>query len=112
MPAFGSFLRFLRRVPLEAVVWAGALAALAWTDPAGEGLLNLCGFRLLGLPQLLGLEGCPGCGLGHAVAYLLDGQLMPALRTHPLAPFALAMLVGRIAVLVREALRTPVAATA
>jgi hypothetical protein len=40
------------------------------------------------------------------VAFLLDGRLAPALDAHPLAPFAVAVLTGRVATLVREALRT------
>lgn len=87
-------------------MWTAGLAALALTDPTAQGLLNLCGWQRLGVLGLLGVERCPGCGLGHAVAFLLDGQLAPALRAHPLGPFALAVLAGRIAALVREALRT------
>jgi hypothetical protein len=88
-------------------VWAAGLVALAATDPSGEGLLDLCGWQLLGVPELLGLERGPGCGLGHSVAYLLDGRLAPALRAHPLGPFALAVLTAHIATLTRDALRAP-----
>lgn len=89
----------LRRVPLEAVVWTGALAVLAGTDPSAPPLLDLCGFRILGLPF------CPGCGLGHAVAHTLDGNLAAAFAAHPLGPFAACTLAGRSLHLVRESWR-------
>lgn len=94
----------LRRPPAEALVWAGALVALALTDPAGEGLLRLCLFDHLGLP-------CPGCGLGHSIAYLLEGAWQPALQAHPLGPLALAVLAGRIVHLLRPAPPSPLVST-
>ncbi|PSQ81115.1 MAG: hypothetical protein BRD46_02905 [Bacteroidetes bacterium QS_8_68_15] len=97
--------RFLRRLPPEAGVWTAGLLALAAADPAGPGLIDLCGFERLGLLRLLGLPFCPGCGLGHSVAFLLDGQLAAALRAHPIGPFALTVLTARIATLARDALR-------
>jgi hypothetical protein len=87
-------------------VWTAGLLALAFADPEALGLLSICGWKWLGVPGLIGLEHGPGCGLGHAVAFLLDGRLAPALDAHPLAPFAVAVLTGRVATLVREALRT------
>ncbi|PSQ82865.1 MAG: hypothetical protein BRD44_06475 [Bacteroidetes bacterium QS_7_67_15] len=98
--------RVLRRLPPEAGAWTAGLLALAATDPAGPGLLRFCGFERLGLLDLLGRAFCPGCGLGHSVAFLLDGQLAAALGAHPLGPLALAVLLARIATLIRSALRT------
>lgn len=106
IPAPRRVLRAARRVPFEAWAWAAGLVALAATDPAGPGLLTFCGFEHLGLLGLAGLERCPGCGLGHSVAFLLEGQFGPALRAHPLGPFALAVLGGRVVTLVRSAFRT------
>ena len=105
VPSFHTIRHFTRSLPLEAWVWTAGLLALAVTDPTGQGLLDFCGWRRLGLLDLVGLERGPGCGLGHSVAFLLDGRLGPALQTHPLGPFALAVLVGRIAALVRHAFR-------
>lgn len=92
-------LEILRRLPAEAFVWAGALAALAVADPRAEGLLSLC------VPKALGLPFCPGCGLGHSVAFLLRGEVGAALAAHPLGPFAVAVLGGRVVALLRDALR-------
>lgn len=109
VPFFRSATRAARRLPLEAWVWTAGLLALAATDPAEPGLLDVCGFELLGVLGALGLERGPGCGLGHSVAFLLEGQLAPALQAHPLGPLALAVLAGRVATLAREALRPPAA---
>ena len=89
----------LRRVPGEAYVWAAALVALACTDPATGGLFDLC------LLKRLGAAWCPGCGLGHAVAHLFRGEVAASLQAHPLAPFAVTVLLGRVAGLVRGAYR-------
>jgi len=89
------------RALLEAAMWAAGLIALACTDPAQEGLLDLCVFRWIGL------ERCPGCGLGHAVAFLFRGELAASFQAHPLGGFAVAVLGTRIVTLVREARPTP-----
>ena len=88
-------------------MWAAGLLALAFADPDGPGLLSVCGWRWSGVLDLLGWARCPGCGLGHAVAFLLDGRLTDALHAQPLAPFAVAVLLGRIAALLREAFAAP-----
>lgn len=87
----------LSRVPLEAVIWTAALVALAVTDPATEGLVSLCPF------DALGFTFCPGCGLGHAIAYALQGDLAASVEAHPLGLVAVGILAGRIVTLAREA---------
>jgi hypothetical protein len=52
-------------------------------------MLDLCIFKWVGLT-------CPGCGLGHGIAHLLDMEFLAAIDAHPLAPFALATISGRI----------------
>jgi len=93
---------WLRRFPVEALFWAAALAALAAADPRGEGLVSLCVLKAVGWPF------CPGCGLGHSVAYLFRGEPGLALAAHPLGPFAVVVLAGRVVTLAREAWRQKV----
>ncbi len=81
----------------EAAVWMGGLIALACTDPTQEGLFDLCVF------QWMGLERCPGCGLGHAVAFLFRGEVVASFQAHPFGGLALAVLGGRIFTLARDA---------
>lgn len=90
-----AFVQRLRRVPMEALVWTAGLTALGLTDPAAPGLLELC------LAKAAGLPGCPGCGLGHAVAHLLDGQWAASWEAHPLGLPALGLLTARIVRLAR-----------
>ena len=86
-----------RRIPMEALIWTAGLVVLACTDPTAPPLLDLCVFKALGVTF------CPGCGLGHGIAYLFRGAFAASFQAHPLAPFAAVTLVGRIVTLLREA---------
>ena len=72
----------------ELAFWMVALVVLALTDPAAPPVLDLCGFKWLGMT-------CPGCGLGHGIAHLLNMEFQAAIDAHPLAPFALVAISGR-----------------
>lgn len=98
----------LRPLPLEATAWTVALVVLAVTDPLAPPLLDLCPFKAVGLFEALGLGGCPGCGLGHSIAFLLHGDLARSLEAHVLGGPALALLAGRIVHLGRTVFRAPV----
>ncbi len=100
-PFFRTLGRQLRRVPVEAVVWTVGLVALACTNPEAEGLIEAC------LSKVLWGISCPGCGLGHAVAYLFRGEVVLSFQTHPLGPLAVVILVGRVVGLVRAAFTHP-----
>ena len=93
--------RQARRVPIEAVVWTAGLVALACANPEAEGLVETC------LSKVFWETPCPGCGLGHAVAYLFRGELALSFQTHPLGPLAAVMLTGRVVRLVWETFRRP-----
>lgn len=81
-----------RNFPLELLCWTGALISLAIIDPCGSHY-DLCIFHLLGW------QHCPGCGLGHSIAFLLRGDLLSSWRSHPLGAFALIVILNRISVL-------------
>lgn len=100
-PFFRTLSRDLRRVPVEAVVWTAGLVALACTNPEAEGLIEAC------LSKVLWGISCPGCGLGHAVAYLFRGEIALSFQTHPLGPLAVVILIGRVVGLVRAAFIRP-----
>jgi hypothetical protein len=66
---------------------------MATMDPGGAHLLSLCPL------DALGFSFCPGCGLGHAVAYLARGDVMASVQAHPLGIPAVLILgthVGRL----------------
>ena len=85
-------------VPLELTFWIGGLAVLFFLDPIGSPPFDLC------LHKFIGLDFCPGCGLGRSVSFLLHGDPVQSLSTHLLGPFALIVIVYRIIVLTKNSL--------
>lgn len=86
---------WLRSPFLEAGIWMAGLFLMALPDPSLSSTIDLC------LLKAIGLSGCPGCGLGHAMGYLFRGQWGLAVESHWFSPFVLAVLMVRIAGLVR-----------
>jgi len=74
----------------ELIIWPGALLFLAFTHPANDEHFTFCVFRLLGF------EACPGCGLGHAISYLLHGEFAASWEAHPLGFAAVLILSYRV----------------
>ncbi len=93
------------RVPLEAFVWLGGLLLVALPDPTVVRTWTLCLFEAIGLVEGLGIHACPGCGLGHAVAYLFRGLLAASFAAHPLGIPVVLMLIGRSTKVIYESLR-------
>lgn len=91
IPGNQQLLRFLNRniYLTEAVLWIAGITALALMRPEGEHLFSLCPLRWTGF------DFCPGCGLGHAVSYLLHGQWQASWQAHPLGLPALVLLLRR-----------------
>ena len=81
---------------LEAGIWLTGLVALAFLDPGQPHLFSLCPF------SWVSENFCPGCGLGHAVAYLFRGNLEASWEEHPLGLPALLLLIWRMVVLVKN----------
>ncbi len=78
------------RVTAEWIFWSATVLLLAATDPTDPPLVELC------IWKFVGYDPCPGCGLGHALAYLLKGNLLSAIDAHPLSPFAAGVILLRI----------------
>ncbi|MCK9452977.1 MAG: DUF2752 domain-containing protein [Bacteroidales bacterium] len=70
---------------LEGFIWLSALLLLALMSPALD-TPSLCVFRWLGI------ESCPGCGLGHSVSAVFHGQIKASFNYHPLGIFAIFIL--------------------
>jgi hypothetical protein len=80
----------------EATCWVLGMLALVLMDPAGAHLFSLC-------PLSWVLEaGCPGCGLGHSIAFLFRGDWQASWEAHPLGVPALLILGWRIIILLRQ----------
>ncbi|MFH1197913.1 MAG: DUF2752 domain-containing protein [bacterium] len=86
----------LRRINLEAIIWIAALIYLIVINPFGSGHLDLCFFHLVGI------ENCPGCGLGKSVSFLFHGDLVNSLEMHPLGIIAAVLILHRIVSLFNE----------
>lgn len=74
---------------LELLFWIGALIALGLSDPSQTHFV-LCPFRLAGITW------CPGCGIGHAIAYLLQGNYKASFHAHWLGFPATGIIIFRI----------------
>jgi hypothetical protein len=79
----------------ELTFWITALIALAVTNPAEESHYMLCPLKLSGFTW------CPGCGLGHAISFLLHGDVIRSYHAHWLGVPALLIILHRGYVLVR-----------
>jgi hypothetical protein len=67
-----------------------AIVALGLFNPASDSHFSLCPLKLLGFGW------CPGCGIGHAIAYLLHGDINNSLKAHWLGIPALLIILYRI----------------
>jgi hypothetical protein len=74
----------------ELIFWLTAVTSLAFFDPAGQSHFTLCVFKLMGITW------CPGCGIGHAISWLLHGNLQASWHAHWLGVPALAVIFHRI----------------
>ncbi|MFD2324413.1 DUF2752 domain-containing protein [Mucilaginibacter galii] len=75
---------------IELIFWLTALLSLAIFNPASQIHFSLCVFKLLGVTW------CPGCGIGHAISWLLHGNLHASFKAHWLGLPALAIIFYRI----------------
>lgn len=81
-------LKFIRS-NFELMFWVAALFALGFSNPA-QAHFVLCPLRLMGFTW------CPGCGIGHAIGYLLRGDIAASWHAHWLGIPALGVLLYRI----------------
>jgi hypothetical protein len=74
----------------ELAFWVAALISLAFSNPAGTVHFSLCPFKAMGITW------CPGCGLGHSIAWLFHGNLANASHAHWFGIPALIIILYRI----------------
>lgn len=91
---------YIQHLNIEVFIWPVALVLLYFMDPDTPGNQSFCLLKHLGIPW------CPGCGIGHSINYLLHGQWMAALKSHPLGPFAVIILLYRTIQLGRSQIQT------
>jgi len=81
---------------LEAFVWLAAILYFVWAPVHPESHFTICPLKLAGFSY------CPGCGLGRSMILLLNGHIKESFTMHPLAFFALGVLIFRIAIVFRN----------
>ena len=92
MVHFRKIIMNIRSIRLEMIIWIVGLVFLATLDPGAQHL-SICPLKNIGL------EFCPGCGLGHSIMYLFHGEWSLSVQEHPLGIFALFILSYRIFIL-------------
>jgi hypothetical protein len=93
---FNKLKNYSRLIGFEAFVWICGLAYLAFfADP------SQCHFTLCPLANL-GIDFCPGCGLGHSITQIFRGDFTGSFHTHPLGFFALIVITYRIISLIKS----------
>ena len=83
---------FLKKIPLELVIWIAVLLYLLIINPAAEHT-SFCFYKFIGI------SWCPGCGIGHAVSYALHGNFPASFQSHKFGIVALLILLHRIVIL-------------
>lgn len=78
-----------RQFPLELLAWISALTILAFSNPAVHHY-TLCPFLYMGI------EWCPGCGIGRSISSLLHLNLQASLHYHWFGIPAFLILLHRI----------------
>jgi len=86
----------LKRIPLELLFWIGALILLGMAEPHGHDEAHH--FSLCPLAAM-GVEWCPGCGLGRSVTQLFHGHIEESWKHHWFGIPALLIIGYRIVVL-------------
>lgn len=79
----------------EAFIWISGILILAFINVEGSSHFTVCPFNNLGI------DFCPGCGLGKSIHYLLNMKIEHSLNAHPLGIFASAVLIKRIYQLIK-----------
>ena len=81
---------------LEAFMWLGALLYLLLINPYEIQHFSFCIFKIVGI------DFCPGCGLGRSISMIYHGDISGSFSMHPLGIFALGMITYRIISLLKK----------
>ncbi|HSD63389.1 MAG TPA: DUF2752 domain-containing protein [Ignavibacteriaceae bacterium] len=84
------FKKIFSLVSPEALIWTSGLMILAFIKTDSTSHFTICPLKIIGL------DFCPGCGLGKSIHYLLHLELEQSFNAHPLGIFALGVLFHRI----------------
>lgn len=89
---------FFKNFSIEGYLWISALMLLAMVNVESNHF-SICPLNNLGI------DFCPGCGLGRSVHHLLNFNLYKSFNAHPLGSAALLILLSRVILLGRNSLK-------
>jgi hypothetical protein len=80
----------LKFLGFEGTIWVLALFYLAFFVNPGETHLTICPLANIGI------DYCPGCGLGNSISYIFNGEIINSFNSHPLGLLAVSIILYRI----------------
>jgi hypothetical protein len=89
---------FLKSFPLEGYIWIAALLILAVMSTESQHF-TICPF------YNLGIDICPGCGLGRSIHYLFYFNFSESFYAHPFGSAGLIILLSRIILLAKSSIK-------
>lgn len=90
----------------ELLAWVCALAFPFFINPWSTDHFTICFFKWIGL------DWCPGCGLGKSIAFIYRGEWLLSLKTHWFGIATVIILLLRIFSLAKTRIITPKHTTA
>jgi hypothetical protein len=87
---------FFNLITSEIFIWSSALIYLAIFNHPDHNHFTICPIKNLGI------DFCPGCGLGNSISYLFHGDFISSFSAHPFGIPALIILVSRIISLIKQ----------
>lgn len=83
-------------VQWEALMWASGLIYLVFVNPYSAQHFTLCPYKNLGI------DFCPGCGLGKSISMFYHLDFIHSLQAHPLGIIAFFLISYRIISLIKR----------
>ena len=81
---------------LELIMWTFALTYLLFINPYELNHFSFCVFNMIGI------DFCPGCGIGRSISMIYKGDFLGSINMHPLGIFALTIIFHRIVTLLQR----------
>lgn len=81
---------------LEAIIWSAGLLYLMLINVPADSHFTICPLANLGI------DFCPGCGLGNSISHLFRGNFASSFDSHPLGIFTFFIILFRIISLIKN----------
>lgn len=92
----GKLREIFKLVEWEALFWSVGLLYLLFINPYESSHVSLCPYKNLGI------DFCPGCGLGKSISLFYHGDFLHSIKTHPLGIIAFVLIAARVIHLIRN----------